>query len=70
VGQGEEEAEATAARGMNAKLATYAFLGLPLVCYLLQSVAVYWQQGRYGMALALFSYAQANVGLILDQQGI
>lgn len=49
---------------------TYLFVGVPTLCYLAQAIGVYWQQGRYGMALALFSYAQANVGLILDQQGV
>lgn len=55
---------------MSAITATYLFMGIPTLMYLVQAVGVYWQQGRYGMALALFSYAQANVGLILDQQGI
>ena len=50
--------------------ATYLFMGVPLLMYLCQAFFVYWQQGRYGMALALFAYALANVGLILDQQGV
>jgi len=49
---------------------TYFFMGLPMLCYLGQAIGVYWQQGRYGMALALFSYALANAGLILDSKGI
>lgn len=49
---------------------TYIFIGIPTVLYLCQSVGVYLQQGRYGMALALFAYALANCGLILDSKGI
>jgi hypothetical protein len=52
---------------MNAGL---IFLGVPLLMYVLQGVTVYYQAGRYGMALAMFAYAAANVGLILDLYGI
>ena len=55
---------------MTPRRLTLLFLGLPLLLYLCQAVFVYLQQGRYGMALALYSYAQANVGLILDSEGI
>lgn len=46
------------------------FLGVPLVCYVLQGAAVYALAGRYGMCLAMVSYAMANVGLILDAKGV
>lgn len=29
----------------------------------------YWGQGRYGMALAFFAYAVANIGFLLDAYG-
>lgn len=48
---------------------SYLFLGVPLVMYLAQALFVYLQQGRYGMALCLFAYALANVGLIMDANG-
>lgn len=46
------------------------FLGVPLLMYVLQGVVVYIKAGRYGMALCMFAYALANVGLILDAHGI
>ena len=46
------------------------FLGVPLVMYLLQAFVVYYAAGRYGMALCLFAYSLANVGMILDAYGI
>jgi hypothetical protein len=46
------------------------FLGIPLLMYVLQGATVYMQQGRYGMALCMYAYALANVGLILDAHGI
>lgn len=46
------------------------FLGVPLVSYVLQGAVEYIGQGRYGMALCMFAYALANVGLILDLYGI
>ena len=46
------------------------FLGIPLLMYVLQGAVVYLQAGRYGMALTMFAYALANVGLILDLYGI
>lgn len=46
------------------------FLGIPLLLYVLQGATVYWSAGRYGMALCMFAYATANVGLILDLYGI
>lgn len=46
------------------------WLGIPLVMYLGQSVFVYLEQGRYGMALCVAAYSLANVGLILDAYGI
>lgn len=49
---------------------TLLFMGVPLVMYLGQSVFVYLAAGRYGMALTLFAYAVANVGLILDAYGV
>lgn len=52
---------------MNAGL---AFLGIPMVMYVLQGAVVYASVGRYGMALAMFAYALANVGLILDMYQI
>lgn len=47
-----------------------AWLGIPMVMYALQGYFVYWDGGRYGMALTMLSYAQANIGLILDAHGI
>lgn len=46
------------------------FLGVPLVMYVLQGATVYLAAGRYGMALTMFAYAAANVGLMLDLYGI
>jgi hypothetical protein len=46
------------------------FLGIPLLMYILQGAVVYCAAGRYGMALCMFAYALANVGLILDLYGI
>jgi hypothetical protein len=46
------------------------WLGVPMVMYALQGYFVYWDHGRYGMALCMVSYAQANIGLILDAYGI
>jgi hypothetical protein len=46
------------------------FLGVPLVMYVLQGAMVYLAAGRYGMALTMFAYAAANVGLILDLYGV
>ncbi len=45
------------------------FLGLPMLMYALQGYFVYFNAGRYGMALTMLSYAQANIGLILDAHG-
>lgn len=49
---------------------TLLFLGVPLMSYVVQGAVVYALQGRWGMALAMVSYAVANVGLILDSRGI
>jgi hypothetical protein len=46
------------------------FLGVPLLMYVLQGAFVYYVAGRYGMALCMFAYALANVGLLLDLYGI
>jgi hypothetical protein len=46
------------------------WLGVPMVMYALQGYFVYWEHGRYGMALCMISYAQANIGLVLDAYGI
>lgn len=46
------------------------FLGIPLCLYVAQGAIGYLSEGRHGMALAMFAYALANVGLILDQYGI
>lgn len=51
-------------------LAGLIFLGVPLLMYVLQGVVVYIAAGRYGMALCMFAYAAANVGLVLDLYGI
>lgn len=53
---------------MNAK--PLIFLGIPLVMYVLQGATDYLAQGRYGMALCMFAYATANIGLIMDAHGI
>jgi hypothetical protein len=45
-------------------------LGIPMLMYVLQGATDYLTQGRYGMALCMFAYALANVGLILDAHGI
>lgn len=52
------------------KHASLFFLGVPLLMYVGQSVFVYLKAGRYGLALCMFAYACANVGLILDSYGI
>lgn len=46
------------------------YLGIPLLMYVLQGALVYLSAGRYGMALCMFAYALANVGLMLDLYGI
>jgi hypothetical protein len=46
------------------------YMGVPMVMYSLQGVMVYMQLGRYGMALCMFAYSAANIGLILDAYGI
>jgi hypothetical protein len=46
------------------------FLGVPLLMYVAQGAFGYLKAGRYGMALCMFAYALANVGLILDSYGI
>jgi hypothetical protein len=46
------------------------FLGIPMLMYVGQGVAVYAAQGRWGMCLAMCAYALANVGLILDARGM
>lgn len=46
------------------------FLGIPLLMYVMQGLVGYVAEHRYGMALAMFAYALANVGLIMDQYGI
>lgn len=48
---------------------SFVFLGLPMLMYVGQGCAVYFAAGRYGMTLAMCSYAMANVGLILDAYG-
>ena len=55
---------------MSTTWATFVFMGVPTLMYLCQAVFVHWQQGKYGMAVALFSYAQANVGLMMNDAGI
>jgi hypothetical protein len=46
------------------------YMGVPMLMYALQGAIVYAQAGRYGMALTMFAYSAANVGLILDVFGI
>lgn len=46
------------------------YLGVPMLMYALQGYFVYFEAGRYGMALTMLSYAQANIGLVLDAYGI
>jgi hypothetical protein len=41
-----------------------------MLMYVMQGGMVYLKAGRYGMALCMFAYALANVGLILDLYGI
>lgn len=55
---------------MKSETAAFVFLGVPLLMYVMQGVLVYLKAGRYGMALAMFAYALANVGLILDVYGV
>jgi hypothetical protein len=46
------------------------YLGIPMLMYAMQAYFVYWDAGKYGLALTMISYAQANIGLILDAHGI
>lgn len=46
------------------------FLGVPLLMYVAQGAFAYLKAGRYGMAVTMFAYAAANVGLIMDAYGI
>ena len=48
----------------------FLYLAIPLGCYVLQGALIYLRVGRYGMALCMFAYALANIGLIMDQYGI
>jgi hypothetical protein len=52
------------------KFGVYLFVGVPMLCYAAQGVLVYMKQGRYGMAMAMFGYVAANVGIIMDAKGI
>ncbi len=52
------------------KFGVYLFVGIPMVCYAAQGFLVYLKAGRVGMALAMFGYVVANVGIILDAKGI
>jgi hypothetical protein len=56
--------------GISVLVSSLAFMGIPMLMYSLQGWLVYYQGGRYGMALAMFGYSLANIGLILDANGI
>lgn len=51
-------------------LASLAFIGVPMLCYAAQGATVYLPAGRIGMSLAMLGYCIANVGIIMDTQGI
>lgn len=55
---------------INLNNAVFITLGVPMLLYVMQSVQFALQQGRYGMALAMFAYGMANIGLIMDSKGI
>ena len=55
---------------MTVLFASLAFMGVPMLMYSLQGWLVYYRGGRMGMALAMFGYALANIGLILDANGV
>ncbi len=52
------------------KYGVYLFVGIPMVCYALQGCLVYLKAGRIGMAVAMFGYVLANVGIIMDAKNI
>lgn len=51
---------------MIAKYGVWVFIGIPMLCYAAQAIWVYLPQGRIGMALAMFGYVLANIGIIID----
>jgi hypothetical protein len=46
------------------------FVGLPLICYLLQAAYYFFVQGRHGLCITMVSYSLANVGVIWDSYEI
>lgn len=52
------------------KYGVFVFVGIPMLCYAAQGCLVYLKAGRYGMAVAMFGYVAANVGIIMDAKGI
>ena len=54
---------------MGAKGLLLITIGVPLLCYALAACVYYFGLGRFGMALAFFSYSLGNVGFLLDAYG-
>lgn len=50
-------------------LGPFLFLGVPMICYLLQAAEYSWhaKPRRIGMTIAMVGYAIGNVGLIIDR---
>lgn len=55
---------------MSILVSSLCFIGIPMVLYSVQGWMVYYRGGRMGMALTMFGYSLANIGLIMDAMGI
>jgi len=54
---------------VEARTLLFVTIGVPLLCYALAACVYFFGLGRYGMALAFFSYSLGNVGFLLDAHG-
>lgn len=55
---------------LQSRAAGVVFMALPMLCYAMQGGFVYLARGRVGMAIAMFGYCAANVGIIMDLFGV
>jgi hypothetical protein len=45
----------------------WIWIGIPTICYAVQSIRYYFGLHRFGMCLTFAGYCIANVGLIIDE---
>lgn len=45
----------------------WVWIGIPTICYAVQSMRYYFGLKRLGMCLAFAGYCLANIGLIIDE---